>query len=340
MACTSARRRGAGGVNGTVPHDALMQALAQKELMAMVDDLGAPVQWTWLGPGNIGGRLRAILIDPGNPQHMWVGSAGGGVWYSDTGGASWVPRNNLITMLGCGCMALDPSNSNHLYFGSGEATFDAVAGSSNTAILRGAGLFESTDAGVTWTRILATSTPDWYFIGRLALAPGNPLVMLAATGSGIWRSTDGGQTWSQRTTTRTLDVDFHPTNALLACRRPHRRLRVAFGRRRRDLDERADQRGRHARRARIRAQQSDHRVRDGQRHGAGDPCVAFARRWRDVGAAQHVVDRDLLALQQRAVGRSHERKQPRLRRRAALSQHRRGCDAHAVHHGFASRTTT
>ncbi len=201
------------GADGRVPHDALMQAWQQKQQMEMLDDLGAPVQWTWLGPGNIGGRLRAVLIDPTNTQRMWVGSAGGGVWYSDTGGASWQPRNGLLTMLGCGCMALDPGNANHLYFGSGEGCFDAVEGSSNTAILRGAGVFESFDAGATWSRINSTSTPDWYFVNRLSFQPGNPLVMLAATGSGIWRSTNGGQTWSQRTTTRTLDLDFHPTDA-------------------------------------------------------------------------------------------------------------------------------
>ncbi|HEX6811679.1 MAG TPA: hypothetical protein VF384_08665 [Planctomycetota bacterium] len=201
---------------GQVPHDALVQAWQQKEQMAMFDDLGAPVQWTWLGPGNIGGRLRAVLIDPANPQRIWVGSAGGGVFYSDTGGASWQPRNGLLTMLGCGCMALDPTNSNHLYFGSGEGFFDAEQGTSNTAILRGAGIFESFDAGVTWTRIMSTSTPDWYFVNRLAFQPGNALVMLAATASGIWRSTNGGQTWTQRTATRTLDLRFHPTDPLRA----------------------------------------------------------------------------------------------------------------------------
>lgn len=205
-----------GGPGAAIPHDALMLAWTQKEQMAALDDLGAPVQWTWLGPGNIGGRLRAVVIDPGNPQRMWLGSAGGGVWYSDTGGASWQPRNGLLTMLGCGCMALDPANSNHLYFGSGEGTFDAVEGTSNTAILRGAGVFESFDAGVSWTRLASTATPDWYFVNRIAFAPGNPQVMLAATGSGIWRSTNGGQSWSQRTTTRTLDIDFHPTDATQA----------------------------------------------------------------------------------------------------------------------------
>jgi len=210
------QRAQARGLLGHVRHDALMQAWEHKQQMEMFDDLGAPVQWTWLGPGNIGGRLRAVLIDPANPQRIWTGSAGGGVFYSDTAGSAWQPRNGLLTMLGCGCMALDPTNSNHLYFGSGEGFFDAVMGSSNTAILRGAGIFESIDAGVTWTRILSTSTPDWYFVNRLAFQPGNALVMLAATASGIWRSTDGGQTWSQRTTTRTLDLDFHPTDPLRA----------------------------------------------------------------------------------------------------------------------------
>jgi hypothetical protein len=204
------------GAAAAVPHDALMTALAHKEQMDAGDDLGAPVQWTWLGPGNIGGRLRALLIDPTNPQRMWAGTAGGGVWFSSNAGASWQARNGLLTMLGCGCMALDPSNPDHLYFGSGEGFFDAAEGSSNTAILRGAGIFESTDAGVTWTRLPSTATPDWYFVNRIAFQPGNPLVMLAATGTGIWRSTDGGQTWSQRTTVRALDVDFHPTDATRA----------------------------------------------------------------------------------------------------------------------------
>ncbi|MEO6595005.1 MAG: hypothetical protein ABIP94_09670 [Planctomycetota bacterium] len=113
-------------------------------------------------------------------------------------------------------MALDPGDANHLYFGSGEGFFDAEQGSSNTAILQGAGIFESFDAGVTWSRIASTAGPNWHFVNRLSFQPGNSLVMLAATGSGIWRSTDGGQSWSQRTTIRTLDVDFHPTDAMRA----------------------------------------------------------------------------------------------------------------------------
>jgi photosystem II stability/assembly factor-like uncharacterized protein len=202
--------------DGTIPADAVMAAWHARERMQALDDLGAPVQWTWLGPGNVGGRLRAVLIDPTNPSRIWVGAAGGGVWRSDDAGASWQPMNGLLTMLGCGCMALDPADPDHLWFGSGEGFFDAVEGSSNTAILRGAGLFESFDAGATWSRVASTANPDWHFVNRLAVLPQNPQVLLAATGSGIWRSTDGGQTWSRRTTERAFDVDFHPTDATRA----------------------------------------------------------------------------------------------------------------------------
>lgn len=198
--------------DGSVPHDALVQAWQRRQAMAAVDDLGGPVTWTWLGPGNIGGRLRAVLIHPTNPARMWLGSAGGGVWRSDDAGQSWQPMNGLLTMLGCGCMLLDPADPEHLWFGSGEGFFDAEAGSNNTAILRGAGLFESFDAGATWTRVPATATPDWYFVNRLAVSPQDANVLLAATGSGIWRSTDRGQTWNRRTTARALDVDFHPAD--------------------------------------------------------------------------------------------------------------------------------
>jgi hypothetical protein len=35
--------------------------------------------WVSLGPGNIGGRTRAIVIHPTTPAVMWAGSAGGGL---------------------------------------------------------------------------------------------------------------------------------------------------------------------------------------------------------------------------------------------------------------------
>ena len=67
--------------NGQWPHDAAMRAKEQLDRLRELDGGGvSAASWTWLGPGNVGGRLRAILIHPTNPSTMWVGSVGGGIW--------------------------------------------------------------------------------------------------------------------------------------------------------------------------------------------------------------------------------------------------------------------
>ncbi len=48
--------------------------------------LTAIAGWNEIGPDNIGGRTRAIVIDPDDTARIFAGSAGGGVWRStDTG---------------------------------------------------------------------------------------------------------------------------------------------------------------------------------------------------------------------------------------------------------------
>src|SRR5205085_4553280 len=42
----------------------------------------APGPWTFLGPGNIGGRTRALLVDPNNPKVLYAGGISGGIWKS------------------------------------------------------------------------------------------------------------------------------------------------------------------------------------------------------------------------------------------------------------------
>jgi len=55
--------------------------------------VGGIGSWSSLGPGNIGGRVLAILIHPTSPSTMWVGSAGGGIWKSTDSGISWQKVN-------------------------------------------------------------------------------------------------------------------------------------------------------------------------------------------------------------------------------------------------------
>ena len=105
-------------------------------------------QWNFIGPGNIGGRIRAILIDPRNSDRLLVGAASGGIWLSTNGGQSFTAVQDFMGNLAIGSMAQDPNNPNIVYAGTGES----FAG------LYGIGMFKSVDSGITWNYLSSTTT--------------------------------------------------------------------------------------------------------------------------------------------------------------------------------------
>jgi uncharacterized membrane protein len=144
--------------------------------------------WSWLGPGNIGGRTRALVIHPTTPTTMYAGGVAGGVWKTTNGGSSWAPLDDFLPNLAVTTLAMDPANPNVLYAGTGEIS----AGDG----VRGGGILKSADAGATWTRIAATATPDFYYVNKILVSASSGRVY-AATWSGILRSADGGATWTK-----------------------------------------------------------------------------------------------------------------------------------------------
>ena len=170
--------------------------------------LGAGIDsstWTWIGPGNIGGRVRAILIHPTTPTTLWVGSVSGGIWKTVDGGASWSAVDDFMANLAVSSLVMDPGNSSILYAGTGEGFFNADA-------IRGAGIFKSVDGGTTWTQLSSTTSASYRFVNRLAIHPTNGQVLLAATRTGLFRTTNGGSSWSQVYSADMLDVDFDPND--------------------------------------------------------------------------------------------------------------------------------
>lgn len=156
--------------------------------------------WSALGPGNIGGRTRAIAFDPNTPSTMYAGGVGGGVWKSVNSGGSWAPVSDTMANIAVVSLAIDPVNASVLYAGTGE-------GSNNIDALRGAGIFKSTDAGASWTQLAATTGSNFYFVNDLLVAPSNNQIVVAATSTGIFVSTNGGSSFTQRSTeTRCLDL--------------------------------------------------------------------------------------------------------------------------------------
>jgi hypothetical protein len=183
---------------------------------------GAPISgralsgWMPLGPGNIGGRTRALVIDPVQPRTMYAAGVAGGVWRSDDGGAGWRPLTDLIANLAVSSLAMDPGNRKVLYAGTGEGFFNVDA-------VRGAGIFKTADGGLTWERLAATATSDFYYVNRLVVSPKSGAAVYAATRTGVWRSLDGGATWKQTLATQAqggcLDLALRgdlPNDLLLA----------------------------------------------------------------------------------------------------------------------------
>ena len=145
--------------------------------------------WTPIGPGNIGGRTRGLLIDPSNSSIMYAGGVAGGVWKSVNGGASWVPLNDLMSNLAICSLAMDPNNSSIIYAGTGEGYF-------NQDSVRGNGIFKSTNGGASWTQLANTSNSDFFFVNDIVVSKGNSQRVYAGTRTGVWRSLDGGTNWT------------------------------------------------------------------------------------------------------------------------------------------------
>jgi photosystem II stability/assembly factor-like uncharacterized protein len=147
--------------------------------------------WNEIGPSNIGGRTRQLLFDPRNADVMYAAAVAGGVWKTLDGGRSWRQLTDLaIPNIAVNSLAIDPRSPSTLYAGTGEGYFNGDG-------VRGAGIFKTTDAGTTWTRLPATNTVDFRFVNDVIVSPRSSNRLYAATRSGVWRSTNGGNTWSK-----------------------------------------------------------------------------------------------------------------------------------------------
>lgn len=214
--------------SGTVPEGAMALAFEQARKMPLDPRLlpaardpqrtfarGASPEaigsqsWTWRGPGNIGGRIRAMLIDPADRTKLWIGAAGGGIWRSTDAGASWSPVNDFMPNLAVCALLYDPTNAQTMYAGTGEI-------SPNLDAIRGIGIFKSADGGATWTLLPGTGTSDFSYVGRLA-ASANGTILLAATRAGVMRSADSGVTWTKAYTSSSTyglsHVAFDPSTS-------------------------------------------------------------------------------------------------------------------------------
>ena len=153
-------------------------------------------KWIPLGPGNIGGRTRALIVDPVEPRTMYAAGVSGGIWKSVEGGRVWTPIGDDLTNIAVNTLVMDPKDNRTLYAGTGEGFFrEEVRG---TALpLRGYGIYVTHDAGETWTQLASTANADFHWVNDLLVSVHDSSRLYAATRSGVWRSANGGATWTR-----------------------------------------------------------------------------------------------------------------------------------------------
>jgi photosystem II stability/assembly factor-like uncharacterized protein len=155
----------------------------------------ADLKWRSMGPAASGGRVAAVAGSATDPNLYYIGAAGGGVWKSDNGGATWDPVFDDQDVQSIGAVTIAPSDDKTVWVGSGEAN-------PRNDVMLGTGIFKSTDAGGSWKKM---GLKDLQSISRIVVDPTNVNhVIVGGLGDlfkdsqagGVYVTTDGGKTWT------------------------------------------------------------------------------------------------------------------------------------------------
>jgi len=172
----------------TIPMGFLLFALQGKECgsyAATTDPVSGPTVGS--SGNNSDNPFRALAVHPTDPNVVYLGSEGNGLFKTTDGGTTWTwLRAGLYH---CAAypeiysIAIDSSNPSRIY-----AAANAGPGSPVTGITSTGGVYRSTDAGISWQKVNGgLSTGD---INSVAFyGPGGPRVLI---GQGAGQSTGSG----------------------------------------------------------------------------------------------------------------------------------------------------
>jgi photosystem II stability/assembly factor-like uncharacterized protein len=207
---------------------ALMWVGMTNGLAQDVDALMEGMNVRHIGPGAMSGRVTTIDVQRDRPEVIYVGTASGGLWRSETAGVEWTALFDDQPTQSIGAVALAPSNPDVIWVGTGE-------GNPRNSHSSGRGVFRSIDGGATWELMGLEGTRN---IHRIVIHPNDHnTVWVGAIGTawgdspdrGVYKTTDGGKTWThqlyvdERTGVADMIIDPSNPDKLLVAMWSHRR---------------------------------------------------------------------------------------------------------------------
>lgn len=204
---------------------------AQDGNVSMKSLLGA-FRGRQIGPAVMSGRISTIAVVEKEPEIIFVGAAGGGVWKSISGGVTFRPVFDEHPQ-SIGKITIDQKNPKIVWVGTGEPWV-------RNSVSIGDGIYKSIDGGNSWQNM---GLKDSEHISDIIVHPSNSdVVYVAAQGHlwdsneerGVFKTTDGGKTWNkilyvdENTGCADLDIDPENPDIIYAAMWSHRRLPWTF----------------------------------------------------------------------------------------------------------------
>lgn len=174
-----------------------------KKDSVMNSGLVSGLKWRSIGPAYTSGRIADIAVNPENHSEWYIAVASGNIWKTRNNGTTFEPIFDNYGAYAIGCVAIDPTNTNVVWAGTGENNHQRALG-------YGDGVYKSLDGGKSWNNM---GLKDSRQIGKILIDPRNSnVVYVAAEGSvwgpggdrGLYKTTDGGKTW-----TKVLEISQH-----------------------------------------------------------------------------------------------------------------------------------
>lgn len=198
------------------------------------------VEWEEIGPVGLPagtasgvGRIQRLEFDPQyngtTNQTIYGSSEHAGLWRSENGGNYWEQVNTDlgIPFTSVSGIAINPNNSNHIFFSTGLADVSLNLSTSNNSVwvnpIWTVGIYRSTDYGQNWEPInngLLDQFNNPGAIRNLKMHPTNGQKLYAATSEGFFKTANAlgtNPSWSNSSTgivdvTELRGLCFKPDN--------------------------------------------------------------------------------------------------------------------------------